>query len=302
MALTEQPQAISDTTERVLERIAIDRPYFALEEVEEIGPGMATAVVPLQLPRRGERGPIEAAQAARHMAILGSCAAALAREDDAVHHYLAVEASYMRSAGAPDRVGDGHLRANATASWLDRRTARAMVVLGTEAGEALTMLDVRFAVMTPRMFGRLNPPVVHDLTQLTSEPSEWNPFETGTVTATSSGLRLDCGPVPAAACAGHFPDYPAAPVAVLMGELCRTAAEALALRLGGSTNYSIDAGHVTASRLAGAGQQLMLEASYERGVGSQHEMRGTATADGEPVGEVRVRMSSPAEVADEQSC
>ncbi|MEL7208279.1 MAG: hypothetical protein AAGK32_08635 [Actinomycetota bacterium] len=79
-------------TDRALRRIAVQPPYFALTDLAEVGRGLVTARVPLQTPSRPERGVVEAAQVARHLAILGSCAAALARDDDQRHHYLATRA------------------------------------------------------------------------------------------------------------------------------------------------------------------------------------------------------------------
>jgi 3-hydroxymyristoyl/3-hydroxydecanoyl-(acyl carrier protein) dehydratase len=106
------------------------------------------------------------------------------------------------------------------------------------------------------------------------------------------GIEVDCGVIPADTCAGHFPDYPAAPVAIVMGRLCRAAGLALAARLDADVAYQIEEGHVVASRLARAGQRLELQASYDRPVSGGHLLHGTAIADGEVVGEVDVTMSA----------
>jgi hypothetical protein len=82
-----------------------------------------------------------------------------------------------------------------------------------------------------------------------------------------------------------------------MGRLCRAAGLALGARLDADVEYQIEEGHVTASRLARAGQRLVLEANYRRPVPGGHLLHGTARADGEVVGEVEVTLSA-VEVAD----
>lgn len=292
---------------RALARIALRPPYFGLGAMEQRGSGVVSAMVPVDPPRPPERGPVEAAQVARHLAILGSCAAALSRDDDAPHHYLAATAHYARLAGGPTSIVGGMLQAEAVASWVDRRTARALVKLATLDGQGLHLLDVTYAVMTPKMFHRLNPPV--EVPPVEAAPAEVCPVDGlapgrvggGTepgrldgdiVEIGPDGIRIDCGPIPAEVCAGHFPDYPAAPVAIVMGQLCRAAGQGLAARIDRDLHYQIEEGHVTASGLARAGQRLELEASYRRRVPAGHLMAGAALADGEVVGRVEVTLSS----------
>ncbi|MGI9611385.1 MAG: hypothetical protein ACR2QO_00635 [Acidimicrobiales bacterium] len=278
----------ADTRERALARIAVRPPYFGLGAMEHRGDGVVAALVPASPPVAPERGAVEAAQVARHLAILGSCAAALSRDDDQPHHYLATKAHFARLSGGPDAVQGGILEAEAVASWIDRRNARALVKLITTDGHGLHLLDVHYSVLTPKMFTRLHPPV-----ELTADDAVAG---AGTdvgeiVTLDREGIEVDGGIIPAGACAGHFPGYPAAPVAIVMGRLCRAAGLALSARLDAEIAYQIEEGHVVASRLARAGQRLALAASYERPISGGHLLRGTATADGEVVGEVSVTMS-----------
>ncbi|MGI9595923.1 MAG: hypothetical protein ACR2QK_07170, partial [Acidimicrobiales bacterium] len=280
------------TAAQALDRISVRPPYFDLGAMEELGDGIVVAEVAPAPTSDPEVGAIEAAQVARHLAILGSCAAALTRDDDARHHYLATRAHYTRLSNAPASV-DGPLRAEAIASWSDRRSARALVKLSTESGQGLNLLDVEYTVLSPKMFLRFNPPIeaadgaesVVDHGGEPAAPTEL-PFEVDKI---EDGVRVDCGPVPASLCAGHFPDYPAAPVAIVMGQLCRAAGLAMNRHLGcPDGRYRIEEGHVTASKLARAGQQLVLEARYRKPVRGGHQLRGVALADGEVVGELEV--------------
>lgn len=270
--------------ERVLERISVAHPYFDLRDLEEAGDGIVNATVPLHPTRAPEAGAIEAAQVARHLAILGSCAAALTRDDDKRHHYLATRAHYARMANAPTET-DGPLRAQAIGSWIDRRSARAMVTLATADGRALNLLDVEYTVLAPRMFARLNPPI---------DPAAIGRAEprAETVRETVDGLEIDTGPIPVDMCAGHFPDYPAAPVAIVMGQLCRAAGLTMIRHLGlDGQRYRIEEGRVEATGLARAGQRLVLRASYVEPVPGGHRLAGQAVADDVVVGEVDVVLS-----------
>ena len=68
---------------------------------------------------------------------------------------------------------------------------------------------------------------------------------------------------------------------------------------GGGANQSlhrIEEGHVTATKLARAGQSLSLEAAYVERRGANHLVHGGALADGETIGNVDVVLSAVAPV------
>ncbi len=302
--MDEQQQPNETATEdRALRRISVAPPYFGLTELAEIGHGVVNATVPSHPTLAPEAGPVEGAQVARHLAILGSCAVALSRDDDDRHHYLATTAHYARMANAPASV-DGPLRAQAIGSWVDRRSAKALVTLTTDDGRALNLLDVEYTVLAPRMFRRFNPPV--DLDEVRAAVAAADTTEG--VERIAGGVRIDAGLIPVEMCAGHFPDYPAAPVAIVMGKLCRAAGMAMIGHLAPNNQatigdalaapvdpaghrYRIEEGHVAATGLARAGQHLVLEAQYVKPIRGGHQMQGRALADGEVVGEVDVVLS-----------
>lgn len=278
---------------RALDRIAVRPPYFDLRDLEELRDGGVAAIVPVTPTVAPERGSMEAAQVARHLAILGSCAAALGRDDDTPHHYLATAAHYMRLAAGPEAITADTVRAEALARWIDKRSVRAYVKLMTHDRQGLHVLDVQYSVLTTRMFGRVHPPLTlpqaEEAGMLTGTDGPWEiPNQIETV---ADGYRLACGPVPVEACAGHFPGYPAAPVAVVMGHLCRLGGQLAVDRTGGEGRYQIEEGYVTASKLAAAGQDLVLEARYIEPNGNGHLIRGQALVNDQVVGTVEVTMS-----------
>lgn len=299
----EDAEVTSEVTARALSRISVRPPYFGLGELETAGEGIVAARIGAAPPSAPEVGAMEAAQVARHLAILGSCAAALSRDDDKRHHYLATKAHFARLWNGP-RSNEEPLRAEAVASWVDRRTARALIKLSTEAGHGLNMLDVEYTVLAPKVFERLHPPVDEAALAKTSL-DQTSPDVTGVdggsaasdlpfeVEQTGNGVLVRCGRIPRVLCDGHFPNYPAAPVAIVMGQLCRAAGMGLVHHLGHEDfGYRIEEGHVTAQKLATAGQELVLEATYEQPVPGGHQLRGVALADGESVGELTVTLST----------
>ncbi len=309
LALQDELGAI-DATSRALERISVRAPYFDLRDLSVGDDGTVAGLVPIQAPTRPETGLMEATQVARHLAILGSCAVALQRDDDARHHYLATRAHFLRTANitageaASQAVewggGPELLEAEASGTWIDRRAARSLVKMYGPDGQLSHALDVHYTVMAPRMFDRLMPPV--DAALLSSsgpvaaagEPSGSAALARFEVSddAVEGGVIVDCGTIPVDMCAGHFPGYPAAPVALVMGRLARAAGVAMNRHLGfGDLTYSIDEARVVASKLGRAGQHLILKARYGRRVGGGHLMIGRAEADGEVIGEMELTLS-----------
>lgn len=283
---------MDEITELALQRISVQPPYFALEDLRRTGHGSVTAVVPAAPPKGFEAGPVDAAQASRHLAILGSCAAAMARDDADRHHYLATSAHMATIGGAPDAAGEP-LLGEAVATWVDGRTARALTKLTTRSGTGIQLLDVEYTVLTPRLFDRLHRPAAGE--RAPDSPSR-------TISApepTATGARLDFGPIPTSMCAGHFPGHPAAPVAIVMGELARTAGAALRNHTGRhAAGYRVQEGRVVASQLAQAGQHMVLEATHVGAVPGGHVMQGTASADGQAFGEMTVTLSETVVPAD----
>jgi len=283
-------EVISPLTRAALERICVAQPYFAFRDLEYGDDGESiTAGVPPSPPPAPEVGAAEAAQVARHLAILGSCAAALGNPSDARHHYLAAQATYARTGGADAAPIDVPMRATARAEWQDKRTVTATMTLAGPSGEPLNRLDVTYAVMKPSMFRRLNP--LEDVSaDERTVPAGAGPIvverSRGTVTA-------DYGPVAVELCAGHFPDHPVAPIALVMGRLVLTARNALCSQLGADIAYRVESGTVEATGLAKPGQRLVLEAGYEgeRPDGT-HMLNGRALADDVEVGAVRVNLSA----------
>lgn len=80
----------------LFERIKIRSPYFALEDLTLDENNILSAVIPVQHSLEMEIAPIVAAEAGRHLAILGTCSAGLSNVNSGRHYYLAHKAELKR--------------------------------------------------------------------------------------------------------------------------------------------------------------------------------------------------------------
>jgi len=269
-----------------LNRISVSEPYYALTDIAwGVDGETLIATVPPIPPAHPEVGATETAQVSRHLAILGSCAAALTNPSEQRHHYLATSATFERLGEPTTTALDEPTTATATAVWVDKRAAIADMTLVGPGNELLNRLRVTYAVMKPKVFSRFNPPL--DL----AEGSERTTTPV-TVTIGPGQIVADYGPVPLDMCAGHFDGQPFAPIALVMGRLVRTAAVALESALGEAVLFRSESGEVQASALAQPGQRLVLEATYEGERDGLHLLTGRALADDVEVGAAQMCLAA----------
>lgn len=287
MTTTRQPA--TDQVTEVLSRIQVQRPYFAFEQMTHLGGGIVSAPVEPAAATGAEVGPWSASQVARHLAILGSCGAALASDDDAPRHYLAAKAHFARLAASPPQTPTGGLEATAVGSWIDKRNARAFVRLLGPQGEGLYGLDTSYLVLTPKTFERFHPS--RDPVDTKGSGPSGSELGIEAFTFENSTVQASCGPIPPGACAGHFPGYPAAPVAVVMGALGEAAGICLDHQLDRECRYRVEEARVVAAALGAAGQELQLTVSYQEQNARGHLLRGIASAEGTTIGELDVVMT-----------
>lgn len=257
----------------VLERICVRPPYYALKS-EHLYDDVFVAEASAELPQGKALGPMRPGEISRHGAIAGSCALALRQSDDRRRYYLATRASYH---GFPVQAPYGApVRFEARVQHLDKRRAQAAVQVFA-AGEHLATLDVTYTVLTPTLFERLHAarrratPHLDALQPVGDYPVRWSGDE---------GVRI-IPRLPLTACGGHFDDFPAAPVALLMDQLAQVAESFV-----GQPSY-IAQGEVTASHLCWAGEEAVFrmakrhagpdEAQFEGGIASGGSVVGTMT-------------------------
>jgi len=223
---------------------------------------------------------MRAAELGRHGAIAGLCALAMSQGDSARRYYLASTAHY---AGFYSRASYGaELGFVARVEELSKRTGRATVsATDLVSGETVMELSVGYIVLSEPMFERL----YRGHRQPTEARARLASLNTARI---SPGLR-SLAAVPTAPCAGHFDNYPALPLAIVLSELVEISSELIGIPCW------VREARVEARDLCWAGQparfESLLEGPSTLGVESGYQCR--ALSDATVCAEMRLILSPP---------
>ena len=236
---TQTPREL--TRAELFERICVRAPFFALREVRRVGMGAVMAQIPVEQQPDGEASPINLAEAGRHLAVLGSCAASLVNKDGQ-HYYLARRSTMERLHDGPLPRVRGALVGSAQAVLKERRNTCANMVLATAEGQPLYSMSVDYNVLPATAFQHL----FHDARQeMRREPrnvSPWlepaslearrqNPYRMAPplvgVEREGECLRGSLGPVSLELCKGHFVMHPVLPVTMVVSGMVTLAGSLL---------------------------------------------------------------------------
>lgn len=197
----------------LLRRICVQPPYFGLRDIHTDGPARLTCTAPIQTPP-GAEAPIGMAEVARHSAIAGLCAAAADASDDRRRYYLARAGSVERLPGASRHCAD-HVTIEARAEFDTPRRVRAHGLVSI-AGEVIFDVHVDYAVLTDeafrRFFGHLRRPTHNHGIRGNPYTEIWEPDRMEIAGRSATAVATSA----VSECAGHFPNYPAVPVARLL--------------------------------------------------------------------------------------
>ncbi|MCP4481318.1 MAG: hypothetical protein GY817_00615 [bacterium] len=216
-----QKRRKNDVLEKeILSKIAVNLPYFALNNLEETVDGFFKANIPIEQPLGCEISPITAGETSRHLAILGSCAIANnEKKKSAKNYHLATKAIYKRHL---TNVKFEKLFGIAKIEEVNKRTKKAYTQLINEKQEIITTLDVEYTLLSKKLFEKQFQDYKIDLrnnnknldiqknrqnfyTKLLNLPSIEN--------SDDLSFSVDLGVINSDMCMGHFPKYPAFPVA-----------------------------------------------------------------------------------------
>jgi hypothetical protein len=263
--LTARP--VSQNT--LLARICVRPPYFALQDTHLKG-DLFVAEAKAELPQGLALGPMRPGDLSRHGAIAGLCALAVQQKDDERRYYLATDATFT---GYPSQAPYGSsLRFEAEATELGKRNARAFVTVYAYQ-ERVATLEVEYSILSTLLFERLNAHRQQPTSQAALEPLmvkdiEWR--------GNTGVYRVPALPV--GMCAGHFDNFPAAPVALLMDQLAQ-----IAERFVDRPSY-IASGQVSATRLCWAGDEVTLSMTKVGGDVRETQLEGLITSGTIPIG------------------
>lgn len=247
--------------EKILNKISVKPPYFALSNMVLEKKETLSAMVPVEQPMGNEYGIISAAEAGRHMAILGSCALSLKNPNPDRHYYLAVGAKVKKISNLYETSA---LFGKANIVYLDKRNGIVSTKLVTENGQLLYTIEVTYKIMHHNLFEKLfnqnkyNGPII---------PTFNNPYlneiPLGKSFFENNMLKTTLGPIEPNECQGHFHEYPAVPVAVLMHSLSKAAGQLFSHKLGEKNlPYIVEEGLIKAENLAFIGDKINIVINY----------------------------------------
>lgn len=141
---------MSANTGDLQSRICVSHPYFALRDIDASRPARPPAPCPSKS-RPGNQAPKTLAEAARHTAILGLCAAASTAPDERRRYSFARTGSIIRSSTVP--ASDGRaLAGHATGQVRPSRETTARSEILTPEGSPLFQLQLDYSVLTEKAF------------------------------------------------------------------------------------------------------------------------------------------------------
>ncbi len=246
----------------LLSRISVQTPYFALNNFRRDGEWLLAEAEPTA-PSAYEAGPVACAEAGRHLAILGSCAASMQNPEPGRSCYPVRGSQLVRHAGRASEgvLGKVALRARCTRFDSVRCQARAETQLLDMDGNVISVFTVDYHVIPAATFATLF--AAH--AQPTHEKSGVDPYlqfsELPAVVREGGAWRADLGPVLAEACAGHFEGVPAYPVSIMLRDATALVSTAMRQQSGNAKlRISVVGGEARTERFIFAGERAVLQA------------------------------------------
>jgi hypothetical protein len=287
---TEGTRPVSD--DELFARIEVCPPYFALSDVRRGDDETVSARVRARQSLSDEVGPVSGAETGRHLAILGSCAAAFVNPAEGRHFYLAYDAELRRARTRVEADYSDEMLARGRAQFVDPSTALAVTDLRTGDGRTIYSLVVFYLVFPENDFRALFADHAQPDAPLEGRP---DPFEEviglDDVSVWDTRLHGTLGRIDPYRCAGHFPGLPAMPVAFLMSNVSAAAARLLKHVLArDEVHYVIREASLRAENLAFAGERVDIHVEYQRFASGTHWLHCAAIAEGtKSVGQVHIK-------------
>jgi NADPH:quinone reductase-like Zn-dependent oxidoreductase/malonyl CoA-acyl carrier protein transacylase/NADP-dependent 3-hydroxy acid dehydrogenase YdfG/acyl carrier protein len=263
----------------LLGRICVTPPYFDLHALRAEGEWLHAEARPTRLP--GQAGSLSAAEAARHLAILGSCVLREAMPEEG-QIYFPVKEAVLLPGGLVSSGGAETVRMQARVK--EMRLADSIAVAATEAfdeeGTRLCAFDITYHVIPAASFRALF--AEHARPILPGAPA--SPYEAHTplpLAPVGAGGWQSCLPaVRPEDCAGHFDGFPALPVSIMARhalDAVFAAAADLSTHDGG---FRIAGGRCVTERFIWAGESVRFQAKPMDGPASH--WRCTVEGDAGP--------------------
>jgi len=261
---------VSNEQDRLYDLICVDRPYFALQNLEVISAGAVSATVEFESDNEYEQG-LSTAEIGRHLAILGSCALASLNDSQKKNFYLTTLATGVRFHYSVSKGNTYFITARGKKS--SKRAGQAQMELRATNGQLLAEMTTEYSVVPSGTFERLYKDYRQETNHVSSPYTQPMPV---VLTELSENLaKANINKIDSRYCAGHFAQYPALPVAMLMEVLNRLVGQHLKKCFGGSTFYCLEC-ISNANNLVFAGQSISFEIRKIRNNGRKNTYLGLA--------------------------
>lgn len=237
----------------ICERIAVQAPYFAFTELRGLPNRMVQGTFASEQPLGFENGPVASAEIGRHLAILGSCAAVAWQASPQIY-YLATKARYSKLHDVAARAAGACYQATAEVLSQDRRSLTAQAIISAE--KPFAHLYCEYQALSESVFLRL----FKDYRVPSAPRPEHSPYGQSVQLEFDAigghALVAHSGALAPARCAGHFLDYPAWPVAIIVHTVAQTTSRLLHHLLDKEVSYTVVKCDLVAHQLVPASEPL----------------------------------------------
>ncbi len=250
------------STNSILNSICTSPPYFALKNLQCISNRRVKALIPVEYLNAHDAGIISAGEAARHLAILGTCAASLLDESQEKKYYLSTRAEFNfldNSAlyNTPRHQLEGV--ASATSNYDGTITAKANLY-GANYSRLIT-LSVQYKVFKKKIFERIFKNHRMDICKRDTHANPYSfPIKIHSIEINNQSLTAIYGPIQPEDCLGHFDYFPALPVAIVIenfgAAICKLLEHALGTK---NFKYVVRFTQVEAFVLAFSGETIQIQ-------------------------------------------
>ena len=277
--------------EVIIGSIGVTAPYYALENLT-IAKDEVSAEFAAEQPMDGEAGGIAAAEAGRHLAVLGACALAHSNPVKKKHYYIALNA-VLNNVGKETAAAAVMYTGVAKTLDIDKRNGTVSATLMAPDKTLLYTLKTKYYIMSEPLFQKLFSAKKQDC----EFPVLDNPYKTefplSDIRYSDYTINARFGPFRPEDCSGHFISYPCIPVAILMHGLSRVAGKLLAKIVeDDSLQYKVVSADVNAETFAFAGEDVHMEAQYSGRENDDYVFSCKAErADGTQYGTMMLKLS-----------
>lgn len=242
----------------ICERIAVQAPYFAFTELRGVPNRIVQGTFASEQPLGFENGPVASAEIGRHLAILGSCAAVAWQAAPQIY-YLATKARYSKLHDVAQRESGSCYLATAEVLSQDRRSLTAQAIVSAE--RPFAHLYCEYQALSEPVFLRL----FKDYRVPSAPHSDHSPYRQSVQlefdAAVGHTLVAHSKALAPARCAGHFLDYPAWPVAIIVHTVAQTTSRLLHHILDKEVCYTVVKCDLVAHQLVPASEPLSFHTS-----------------------------------------